>query len=194
MQLLTHEIIAFYFWILNLNYINFVALETIGEKALWSLPWISRLMIIAVLFLIWIWFNLKVRYTFLTTDILLSRFCYTESTYLCVALQIRRCEHRQMTRLWLTKDRPGLSSETAPQRDKTTNSRPKHLKRKQYLVKRPQSGLDAKTYWLMTVSRKVTLTLKRCDVLEWWCGKYWNDQRSLSKHFLRAIWRPLNRF
>jgi hypothetical protein len=36
----------------------------------------------------------------------------------------------------------------APHRDKTTNSRPKHLKRKQYLnlVKRPQSKLDAKTY------------------------------------------------
>jgi hypothetical protein len=30
--------------------------------------------------------------------------------------------------------------------DKTTNFRPKHLKRKQYLVKHPQSGLDSKTY------------------------------------------------
>jgi hypothetical protein len=54
--------------------------------------------------------------------------------------------------------RPSLSSKRAPHRDRTRNSRPKHLKRKQYLVKRPQSGLDAKTYWL-TVSRKVTLTL-----------------------------------
>jgi hypothetical protein len=59
-----------------------------------------------------------------------------------------KCTHRQMTRLWLTKDRPGLSSERAPHRDRKTNSRPKLLKRKQYLVKRPQSGLNTKTYWL----------------------------------------------
>jgi hypothetical protein len=45
-----------------------------------------------------------------------------------------------------TKDRPGLSSERAPHRHRTTNSRPKLLKRKRYLVKRPQSGLDIKTY------------------------------------------------
>jgi hypothetical protein len=67
-----------------------------------------------------------------------------------------------MTRRWLTKDRPGLLSERAPHRDRTTNSRPKLLKRKHYLVKRPQSGLDTKTYWLinwLTVNRKVTLTL-----------------------------------
>jgi hypothetical protein len=52
--------------------------------------------------------------------------------------------------LWLlsTNDRPDLLSERAPQRDSTTNSRPKVLKRKQYLVKRPQSGLDTETYWL----------------------------------------------
>jgi hypothetical protein len=64
--------------------------------------------------------------------------------------------------LWLTKDRPGLSSERAPHRDRTANSRPKLLKRKQNLVKRPQSGLDTKTYWLtdwLTDCRKVTLTL-----------------------------------
>jgi hypothetical protein len=30
--------------------------------------------------------------------------------------------------LWLRKDRRGLSSERAPHRDRTTNSRPKHLK------------------------------------------------------------------
>jgi hypothetical protein len=53
-----------------------------------------------------------------------------------------------MTRPWLTGVRPRLSSERAPHRDRTTNSRPKILKRKQYLVKRPQSGLDTKTYWL----------------------------------------------
>jgi hypothetical protein len=63
-----------------------------------------------------------------------------------------------MTRLCFTKGRPGLSSEKAPRRDKTTNFTPKHLTRKQYLLKRPQSGLDTKTYWL-TVSRKVTLSL-----------------------------------
>jgi hypothetical protein len=44
----------------------------------------------------------------------------------------------------ITKDRPGLSSERAPHRDKITNFRPKHLKRKQYLVIRPQSGHDTK--------------------------------------------------
>jgi hypothetical protein len=47
-----------------------------------------------------------------------------------------------------TKDRPGLSSERAPHSERTTNFRPKLLKRKQYLVKRPQNGLDTKTYWL----------------------------------------------
>jgi hypothetical protein len=41
-----------------------------------------------------------------------------------------------------------LSAERAPHKDRTTNSRPKLLKRKRYLVKRPQSGLDTKTYWL----------------------------------------------
>jgi hypothetical protein len=60
--------------------------------------------------------------------------------------------------VWFTKNRLGLSSERAPHRDRTTNSRPKLLKRMQYLVKRPQSWLDIKTYWL-TVSRKMTLTL-----------------------------------
>jgi hypothetical protein len=73
-----------------------------------------------------------------------------------------KCTHRQMTRLWLTKDRPGLSSERAPHKDNTTHFRPKHLKRKQHLVKRPQSGLDTRTYWLtdwLTISRKETLTL-----------------------------------
>jgi hypothetical protein len=64
-----------------------------------------------------------------------------------------------MTRLCPRKDRPGLSSERAPYRDRTRNSRPKLLKRKQYVVKRPQSGLDTKTHWL-TVSLKVTLTLQ----------------------------------
>jgi hypothetical protein len=39
-----------------------------------------------------------------------------------------------------------LLSERELHRDRTTNSRPKLLKRKQYLVKRPQSGLDTKTY------------------------------------------------
>jgi hypothetical protein len=48
-------------------------------------------------------------------------------------------------------------SARVPHRDRTTNSRPELLKRKQYLVKRPQSGLDTKTYW-PTVSRKVTST------------------------------------
>jgi hypothetical protein len=79
-----------------------------------------------------------------------------------------KCTHRQITRLWLTKDRLGLSSERAPHRDKTTNSRPKLLKRKQYLLKRPQSWLDTKTDWLtdwLTVSRKVTLTEGRADVV-----------------------------
>jgi hypothetical protein len=46
--------------------------------------------------------------------------------------------------------------------DRTTYSRHKLLKRKQYLVKCRQSGLDTKAYihsdWL-TVGRKVTLTL-----------------------------------
>jgi hypothetical protein len=44
--------------------------------------------------------------------------------------------------------RHDLSSKRAPHRDRTTNSRPKLLKMKQYLVKRPQSGLENKTYWL----------------------------------------------
>jgi hypothetical protein len=73
-----------------------------------------------------------------------------------------KCTHRQMTRLWLTKNKPGLSSEREPHRDKTTNFRSKHLKGKQYLVNRSQSELDTKTYWQtdrLTVSRKVTLTL-----------------------------------
>jgi hypothetical protein len=61
-----------------------------------------------------------------------------------------------------TQDRPGLSSERAPHRDRRTNSRHKHLKRKKYLVKRPQSGLDVKTYRL-NVSRKVILTLTLVD-------------------------------
>jgi hypothetical protein len=56
--------------------------------------------------------------------------------------------HRKITRLWLTKDRPGISSNGAPYRYRTTNSRPKLLKRKHYLVKCPQSGLNTKTYWL----------------------------------------------
>jgi hypothetical protein len=47
-----------------------------------------------------------------------------------------------------TKNRPGLSSERAPHRDRTTNSRHKLLIRKKYPVKRPQSGLDTKTCWL----------------------------------------------
>jgi hypothetical protein len=51
----------------------------------------------------------------------------------------------------VTKERPGLSSERAPHRERTINSRPKLLKRKQYLVKRPQSGLATKTYWLTVV-------------------------------------------
>jgi hypothetical protein len=41
-----------------------------------------------------------------------------------------------------------LSSERTPHKDRTTNSRPKLLKRKQYLVKRSQSGIDTKTYWM----------------------------------------------
>jgi hypothetical protein len=45
-----------------------------------------------------------------------------------------------------TKDRPGLTSERASHRDRTTNSRPKLLKRKKYLVEHPQSALDTKTY------------------------------------------------
>jgi hypothetical protein len=58
-----------------------------------------------------------------------------------------KCTHRQMNRPWLTKVRPGLSSERALHRDRTTNCRLKLLKGKQYLVKRPQNGLDTKTYW-----------------------------------------------
>jgi hypothetical protein len=54
-----------------------------------------------------------------------------------------------------TKDRPGFSSERAPHRDRTTNSRPKLLKRKQYLVKCPQSWLDTKTFWLTDWLRAV---------------------------------------
>jgi hypothetical protein len=56
--------------------------------------------------------------------------------------------------------RHGLSSERAPHRDRTTNSRPKHLKRKQYLFRRPQSGLDTRHADWLTVSRKVTLTIE----------------------------------
>jgi hypothetical protein len=40
----------------------------------------------------------------------------------------------------------GLSSERASHRDRTTNSRPRLLKKKQYLVKRPRNGLDTKTF------------------------------------------------
>jgi hypothetical protein len=56
-------------------------------------------------------------------------------------------------------DRPGLSSDRARHRDRTTNSRPELLKRKHYLVKHRQIGLDTKTFWLtdwLTLSRKVT--------------------------------------
>jgi hypothetical protein len=93
--------------------------------------------------------------------------------------------HRQTTRLWLTMDRPSLSSERVPQRDRTTNSRPKLLKRKQYLVKRPQSGLDTKTYWL-TVSRKATLTL----TLRRWS---WRMSRDFMKEprWSRQVWQNL---
>jgi hypothetical protein len=77
----------------------------------------------------------------------------------CHVLHVNsKCTHRQMTILWLTKDRPGLSSERAPHTDKARHFRPKHLKRKQYLVKRPQSGSTPRhTDWL-TVSCKVILT------------------------------------
>jgi hypothetical protein len=81
-----------------------------------------------------------------------KQFLHTLSTLLCYVR--------------LTKDRPGLSSERSSHRDRATNSRPKLMKRKEYLVKRPQSGLNTKTYWLtdwltdwLTVRRKVTLTL-----------------------------------
>jgi hypothetical protein len=43
-------------------------------------------------------------------------------------------------------EKPGPSSQMALHTDRTTNSRPELLKGKQYLVKRPQSGLDTKTY------------------------------------------------
>jgi hypothetical protein len=42
----------------------------------------------------------------------------------------------------LTHDRPDLSSERAPQKDKTVTSKKKSL------VKCPRFGLDTKTYWL----------------------------------------------
>jgi hypothetical protein len=44
------------------------------------------------------------------------------------------------------KGRSGLMSERTHHKDRTTDFRPKFLKRKQYLVKHPQSGLDTKTY------------------------------------------------
>jgi hypothetical protein len=108
-------------------------------------------------------------FTFLSFTLLPYIYIYMVKVWIYICIYIygksvkdrnmnSKCTHRQMTRLWLEKDRPGFSSERAPHRDKTTNSRPKHLKRKQYLVKRPQSGLDTKTYWL-TVSRKMTPTL-----------------------------------
>jgi hypothetical protein len=40
-----------------------------------------------------------------------------------------KCTHRQITRLWLTNDRPGLSSERTPHRDRTTISDPNTWKR-----------------------------------------------------------------
>jgi hypothetical protein len=78
-----------------------------------------------------------------------------------LTLALTQESYTWMTKLWLTKDRPSLSSERAPHRDTTTNSRPKLLQRKQYLVKRPQSGLDTKTYWL---TDEVTLTLVETSV------------------------------
>jgi hypothetical protein len=84
--------------------------------------------------------------------------------------------------LWLWKS--SLSSERAPHRGRTTNSRPKLLKRKQHLVKCPQSGLDTKTYWLtdwLTVSRKVTLTLKQwLSAVKW----LWLWSKGLSYYLL----------
>jgi hypothetical protein len=47
------------------------------------------------------------------------------------------CTSSLATRLWRL---------AGPHRDRTTNPRPKLLKRKQYLVIRPQSGLATKTY------------------------------------------------
>jgi hypothetical protein len=76
--------------------------------------------------------------------------------YTCVKdknINIKRT-HRKMARLWLIKDRPGLSSARAPHRDRTTNSRPTLLKRKQYLVTRPQSGLDTKVILALTLSAR----------------------------------------
>jgi hypothetical protein len=77
MQLLTHEIIAFYFWILNLHYIN-----------LRGLPGISCVMIIAVFFLILAFSRNDVHVSY--DRCLTSRFYHQESAYLCVTLQIRR--------------------------------------------------------------------------------------------------------
>jgi hypothetical protein len=73
---------------------------------------------------------------------------------------------------WLDRD---LSSERAPHRDRATNSILKLLKRKNYLVKRPQSWLDPD--WL-TISSKVTLTL-------WW-PPLWSSGQSSWLQILRS--------
>jgi hypothetical protein len=60
--------------------------------------------------------------------------------------------------------------------------RPKHLERKQYLVKRPQSGLDTKIYWL-TVSRKVILTLVlQCMTFSYTDTNSWNLSVTVEKY------------
>jgi hypothetical protein len=59
-----------------------------------------------------------------------------------------KCTHRQMTRLWPSKEGPCLSSERAPLQRQDNKFQTQTLEKKQYLVKRPQSGLDTKTYWV----------------------------------------------
>jgi hypothetical protein len=55
-----------------------------------------------------------------------------------------KCTHRRLE-CDLQRTDPA-SRQRGHSKEMTTNSRPKLLKRKQNLVKRPQSGLDTKTY------------------------------------------------
>jgi hypothetical protein len=81
----------------------------------------------------------------------------TPKRLLMVSCPPNKCQHSMldMSRAIIASSRDytrrAILSERAPHRDKTTNSRLKHLRRKQYLVKRPQSGLDTKTYWMSAV-------------------------------------------
>jgi hypothetical protein len=76
----------------------------------------------------------------------MSEFPWNGLNCLC----IRSCSRCTMT---LTKDRPVLSLERVPHRDKTVT-----VKLNLIFSKEPQMGHDTKTHWL-TVSRNVTLTL-----------------------------------